>query len=244
MQSAVFAWSPKTAAVQCLDDEANAALCCLAAGCPAYASWAPSGRHPLSFGVQLDRSDKGQQPGWVAIADVVTGRIIAQSLYGTVFKWGYEQRLSIVWHPSSRGIIFQDDTEVQDLGCFHHAGFATGILPALARMHAGGFFADASHLVAQLYSLPSRWVEGFALVRCSIDGSQICLERAQNLMMPVYCSKLQIVGWEPGSLTLVMQTRCKDGTPQPLVLEVGGAEVPGIPIRSVSKFRPAQAITQ
>ena len=86
-----------------------------------------------------------------------------------------ELRLSIVWHLSSRGIIFQDDVEVQDLGCFHHAGLATGILPALARMHAGGFSVDASHLVAQLYSLPSRWVEGFALVRCSIDGSHICL---------------------------------------------------------------------
>ena len=247
VRSAAFTWSPETAAVlQCLDNEANAALRSLAEGCRAHASWSPSCQHLLWFGVHVPRRsyEWEQLPGWVAIADVVTGRLVAQSSYSTVYKWGHEERLSIVWHPSSRGIIFQNDIGVQDLGRFHCVGFATGILPAGLRLHAGGFSSDASHLVAALYSLPSRCTEDFALVECGIDGSQIRLVWAQNLTLPTTSSEeLQVVGWALGSLILVIQHRRTDGTFQPLVFEVGGAGVPGIATQRASLQGSAQDIS-
>ena len=217
VQSAAFTWSPERSAVlHCLDQEASAALQMLSEGCTVYGIWSPSCQYLLMHGAGFPVTDEKRVPGWVAIAEVAEGRIIAQS--GLELAWTFDanEKLSIAWHPTSRGLVFRGDIHIHDMGIFAQAGFATGLLPAQLRMHPVGFSADASHLVAQWQSSPS-----LMLVSCNMHELQIDLVQARPLLVPGGSEEVRPIGWLPGFATMLLERKCADGTSQPLTSEAG-----------------------
>ena len=151
--------------------------------------------------------------GWLAIADLEQGRIIAEANFKSSFKLFAEERLSFVWHPSSRAIIVQDDVELQDIAAITRAGFVIGQLPADLRMHQAGFSADASFIIAERYDISDRARYDFYYLECSLQGLQVCLGRPQDSALPEDHRDIFSLCWMPGSNTLILEC---DGMASPM----------------------------
>ena len=178
-----------------------------------YSCWAPSGRYLLVHASRCADEEGVEIPGILAIADVETGRLAAQSTFTAAFKWRHERRYSMGWHPDPQGIVMEDDINIHDLAQLAEAGFATGMLPAAARMHHAGFSADARHLVAI-------GGNGIMLVECRVARPEICLVACPLLHDRETLGSTDVIGWLPGTSMLCLQ-RYTAAIPHIQLLDLG-----------------------
>ena len=173
--AAAFIYDPKAAAVVCsLGSEASGTLRTLGQGHCTSTAWAPSSRCLLVLGVHLGNPGVARVPGWLAIADVVHGQVIAHCTV-TVQPSDPLGSPAIIWHP--QGLVWQADVQVQDPAALQRAGFATGALPKDLEFVLACFSADARHL---LTFHRKQHLEGDnVMLRCSIMGVQIHMEVVQ-----------------------------------------------------------------
>ena len=215
MQSAAFIWEPSTATVlHSLSSEASSVIRTLGRGCRVYPTWSPSCRYLLVLGEKFEpfRMDQ-QRQGWLLIADVAHASIAAQSTFTSVAKDSSLVPSSVVWHPSSQGLIFTNDIQVKDVAPFLQAGYAFGALPDQLHMHTAGFCADATYLIAKSRrSTPMSGFNQVVLVRCTMAGLHICLEEAHPLVLPdsPNLDQARYEGWIMDRSILFMSRRlCK-----------------------------------
>lgn len=210
-QSAAFVWDPKTAQIiQSLSSDTSSALRVQGRGCIVIPVWSPSCQYMLVTGDpdQGETEHDGRRRGWLLIADMSQGRIVAQCQTSMMPDFPIDCLFSAVWwHPSSKGLIFRCDVWLQDTAPILQAGFALGSLPRLLTMHAAGFCADATYLVArstkQQYS-PVEVPLPAVLVRCSMEGLHIGLDEGQPLVLQGSWNA-EYLGWLPGCSTLFME---------------------------------------
>ena len=201
-----------------LSSQATAHLSSLGKRCQVHPSWSPSGQYLLVHGAQYPRHDRDKASGWMAIADMEQGRIIAGANFKTAYKSFHEERLCFLWHPSSRALIVQGDVELQDIAAITRAGFGIKQLPKDLCIHPAGFSADASLLIAESYDTwGDRYHMDIYSLECSIQGLQICLGRPQVQPLPYTHEDVYVTGWMPGLNTLLLEV---DGVGSPAQVQL------------------------
>lgn len=208
-----------------LNSEASGQLSCMGMGCQVHPCWSPSGQYLAVHGAPLSRHNRETAPGWLAIADVWRGSLIAEAKLKSSFKSFREERLSIVWHPSSRALIVQGDIEIQDTAAITRAGFGIGQLPAGFRMHQAGFSGDASFLMTE-YHDPSdeRTYYDLYYLTCKLQGLQVCLGQPQNQALPEFDAEVCGMCWMPSSNTVFLEFDGIGSPMQILLSECGSKE--------------------
>ena len=201
----------------CLSDQATEELSTLGKACQVHSCWSPSGRYLLVHGVDLCEYGRADAWGWLAIADVEKGGVVAQSKLRTRSNRIKVERLSFAWHPSSRAVITSGDVEIQDMAAIRRAGFGIGKLPGRLCMHQAGFSADASMLIAKSPVYVDDHLLFFHL-ECTLTGLQICLGQPQVLAPSTGHDESFVVGWLPGANTVLMQ---RDDTGTVMLSHVG-----------------------
>ena len=112
MRTAAFIYDPDYGAAHnadegpCPTDQATIHLSSLGKRCQVRSCWSPSGQYLLVYGIELSRFQVSRygDPGWLAIADVERGSLVAQSKL-KVLRLLDVEGLSFVWHPSSRAFV-------------------------------------------------------------------------------------------------------------------------------------------
>ena len=212
MKTAAFIYHPDWGSAYgcdealCLSDQATIRLSTLGKRCQVQSCWSPSGQYLLVHGAQFPGHGRTEASGWLAIADVEKGKLVAESNFRSASTESDEAHLSFVWHPSSQALIMHGALELLDMAAITRAGFGVGRLPSELRMHAAGFSADASLLLAESYDTyigHDRWC--CYCVECSIQGLQVCLRQRQTQALPDFDEEVYIIGWTPGANTLFLE---------------------------------------
>lgn len=199
LQSATLLWDPRTIRpLRSLSETPSSALCALAAGCQFYPVWSPSCHLLLITAREPGSLGDGHYQGWVLVVDVAKNRVIARS---KITAGPNQDKISdaVSWHPSSTGLIFTSDVRMLDTGPFLQAGVALGALPPHLTVHAAGFCADATYLVASTNS-PRHSPAQEVLLRCSMEGLHIRFEEVQALDI----GNIQYMGWLKACSVLFM----------------------------------------
>ena len=153
--------------------------------------------------------------GHLTILDLLEDRVAARAeLVGT--REDLESDFhAVAWHPHHLGFVLSAGVCLRQEDCFRQAGFALGTLPE-GLHNSSGFSHDAGHLVAvyldeDMYGAHSEIPDSHLLVKCSVEGQQICLVRETEL--PPVCD----VQWVPSSFSLLLTVPRDSETPSCIV---------------------------
>ena len=216
MKTAAFIYNPDFGAAHnadegpCLTDYATIHLSSLGKRCQVRSCWSPSGQYLLVYGVELPKFGMCGDAGWLAIADVERGSLVAQSKL-KVLRTLDAEGLSFVWHPILQAFICGGNVGIHDMAAIRMAGFGIGTLPEKLCVNHAGFSADASLLVAEAAVLGHDCLRFYHL-ECKLAGLQICLGQPQVTASAENHEEIFIVGWLPGANTVLMQSDTSDAT--------------------------------
>ena len=144
---------------------------------------------------------EGRVSGWLVIADVVQGTVVAKSRVSLTEGRSCDNPFAIMWVPHAQAEILQPSTQVENLLSLMQAGFAVGNLPKGSGMVGAKFSPFADFLAVQ----SDRSAVEVQLLSCSIVGPQVCLRLVQTFQRISASHAIFSFGWLPESSVLYMQ---------------------------------------